>query len=206
MVRHPAPPGRQANIQLSGGEPTVRDDLPDIIRLGREKGFTYFQLNTNGLRLAREPGYAQKLKQAGLNCVFLQFDGVTNGPYQALRGAPLLEEKKRAIQSCAAARLGVVLVPVVAPGINLDQLGAILDFALEWLPVVRGVHFQPITYFGRFPGQPHTPLTLPAFCGRSRHRPTAVFMPQTSPEGQRSTPTAPSAATSSWRQTVPCRR
>lgn len=151
----------QANIQLSGGEPTVRDDLPDIIRLGREKGFTYFQLNTNGLRLAREPGYARKLKQAGLSCVFLQFDGVTDGPYQTLRGAPLLEEKKRAIQNCADARLGVVLVPVVAPGVNLDQLGAILDFALEWLPVVRGVHFQPITYFGRFPGQPHTPLTLP---------------------------------------------
>lgn len=146
MLRREAP---RANIQLSGGEPTVRDDLPEIIRLGREKGFTYFQLNTNGLRLAAEPGYARKLKDAGASCVFLQFDGVSDDVYTALRGRPLLEEKKRAIDACRASELSVVLVPVVAEGINLDQAGAIVDFALERLPCVRGVHFQPLTYFGR---------------------------------------------------------
>ena len=62
--------GGPFNIQLSGGEPTMRDDLPEIIRLGREKGFTFFQLNTNGLRLAAEADYARKLKAAGLNTVF----------------------------------------------------------------------------------------------------------------------------------------
>ena len=76
--------GGPFNIQLSGGEPTMRDDLPDIIHMGREKGFTFFQLNTNGIRLAREDGYARKLKKAGLNTVFLQFDGVTDDVYQTL--------------------------------------------------------------------------------------------------------------------------
>ena len=117
--------GGPFNIQLSGGEPTVRDDLPAIIRLGREKGFPFFQLNTNGLRLAREAGYAEELKAAGLNTVFLQFDGVTDAVFETLRGRPLLAEKEQAIVNCAAAGLGIVLVPVIAAGVNEDQVGAI---------------------------------------------------------------------------------
>lgn len=141
--------GGPFNIQLSGGEPTVRDDLPEIIGLGIEKGFGFFQLNTNGLRLAREDGYAQKLKDAGLSCVFLQFDGVDDAVFTALRGRPLLEAKLRAVENCAAAKLGVVLVPVVVPGINDGQLGDILRLAMDRAPAVRGVHFQPVSYFGR---------------------------------------------------------
>lgn len=158
ILRRDAP---QANIQLSGGEPTVRDDLPEIIRMGRERGFTFFQLNTNGLRLADDPDYAVRLKEAGLSCVFLQFDGVTDEVYTALRGAPLLERKKRAIAHCARAGLGVVLVPTVTPEVNLNQVGAILDFAMEHLPSVRGVHFQPLSHFGRYDPGFSTPLTLP---------------------------------------------
>ena len=138
--------GGPFNIQLSGGEPTVRDDLPRIIRLGREKGFGFFQLNTNGLRLAAEPGYAETLREAGLNTVF----------------RPLLEEKKRCIEACAAAGLGIVLVPVIARGVNEDQVGPILRFALEKAPAVRGVHFQPLSYFGRCAlKRPERPITIP---------------------------------------------
>lgn len=158
MLRREAP---NANIQLSGGEPTVRDDLPEIVRLGREKGFKYFQLNTNGLRLAGEPGYAGRLRDAGLSCVFLQFDGVSDEVYTALRGRPVLEEKKRAVENCRSAGLGVVLVPVVAAGINLDQVGAIVDFAIKHLPCVKGVHFQPLTYFGRCAVPEGGRVTLP---------------------------------------------
>ncbi len=141
--------GGPFNIQLSGGEPTVRDDLPEIIRTGRKIGFTFFQLNTNGLRLADEPGYADKLKEAGLSCVFLQFDGMNDEVYKTLRGKPLLDKKIAAIDACARAGLGVVLVPVIAPGVNEDQVGAILSYAKSRMPYVRGVHFQPISYFGR---------------------------------------------------------
>ena len=154
--------GGPFNIQLSGGEPTVRDDLPEIIRLGREKGFTFFQLNTNGLRLAAEPGYAETLRDAGLNTVFLQFDALNDSVYMTLRGRGLLEMKKRCIEECAAAGLGVVLVPVIARGVNEDQVGAILRFALENAPAVRGVHFQPLSYFGRCVlERPERPITIP---------------------------------------------
>ena len=154
--------GGPFNIQLSGGEPTVRDDLPEIIRLGRNKGFTFFQLNTNGLRLANEPDYAKTLKAAGLNTVFLQFDGVTDAVYETLRGRPLMAEKERAIANCAAAGLGIVLVPVIAAGVNEDQTGPILRYALDHMPAVRGVHFQPLSYFGRCDlTRPARPVTIP---------------------------------------------
>lgn len=141
--------GGPFNIQLSGGEPTLRDDLPEIIQMGREKGFAFFQLNTNGLRLAREPGYAKKLRDAGLDCVFLQFDGFDDDVLTALRGELVLEEKIRAIDNCASAGLGVVLVPVIAPGVNEESIGDLLHFAMSRMPFVRGVHFQPLSRFGR---------------------------------------------------------
>lgn len=154
--------GGPFNIQLSGGEPTVRDDLPEIIRLGREKGFDFFQLNTNGIRLADESGYAEKLKEAGLSAVFLQFDSLNDGHYRLLRGRALLDTKLTTIDRCAAAGLGVVLVPVIAAGINEDQVGEIICFALDNMPAVRGVHFQPMSYFGRRPmNRPSRPITIP---------------------------------------------
>jgi len=154
--------GGPFDIQLSGGEPTMRDDLPQIIRLGREKGFRFFQLNTNGIRLAEEDGYAQKLSYAGLNTVFLQFDGLTDDVYRTLRGRDLLDIKLRAIENAASAGLGVVLVPVVAPGVNDGQVGDLLRFAVDNMPKVRGVHFQPISYFGRCSQErPEKPITIP---------------------------------------------
>jgi uncharacterized radical SAM superfamily Fe-S cluster-containing enzyme len=150
-------------IQLSGGEPTVREDLPDIIALGRRHGFSFIQLNTNGLRLAENPYYARKLQEAGLASVFLQFDGTTDTIFEQLRGRAMLAEKTRAIDHCLGAGLGVVLVPTVVPGVNSENLGAILEFAMERAPGVRGVHFQPISYFGRFPAPPsdRDRITLP---------------------------------------------
>lgn len=154
--------GGPFNIQLSGGEPTVRDDLPEIIRLGKEKGFSFFQLNTNGLRLAMEEGYAKKLKESGLDTVFLQFDGVTDDVYLALRGRKLFDIKKKAIVNCVEAGLGTVLVPVIAAGINESQVGDIIRFALERMPGVRGVHFQPLSYFGRCEVErTDNPVTIP---------------------------------------------
>lgn len=154
--------GGPFNIQLSGGEPSVRDDLEDIIRLGKEKGFTFFQLNTNGIRLAKEADYAARLKAAGLNCVFLQFDGMRENAYEILRGRKMLDIKKQAIENCKKANLGVVLVPVIAKGVNEDQVGEILEFALKQMPAVRGVHFQPLSFFGRYePGKEKDRFTLP---------------------------------------------
>ena len=146
--------GGPFNIQLSGGEPTMREDLPEIIRMGKERGFSFFQLNTNGLRIARDPGYLQALVKAGLNTVFLQFDSLSAEACAALRGRSIIAEKKQAIKNCAGAGLGVVLTPTVRRGVNDGEIGAIIDFAAAHLPAVRGVHFQPMSFFGRYTGDP----------------------------------------------------
>lgn len=159
--------GGPFNIQLSGGEPTLREDLDRIIALGKEKGFTFFQLNTNGVRIAEEAGYAEYLAKAGVSVVFLQFDGLDDEIYQTLRGAALAETKLRAIENCKAAGLPVVLVPTVAPEVNDQALGDILRFALVHAPHVRGVHIQPISYFGRCGLEaPEKRLTIPAVLRR----------------------------------------
>lgn len=151
------------NIQLSGGEPTVRDDLPDIIRAARSLGYTFFQLNTNGIRLGEDPHYVEALKEAGLSWVFLQFDGTTDEIYRRLRGRSLFEEKQKAIENCGRQQLGIVLVPTLVPGINTDNIGGIVRYALKGMPAIRGVHFQPISYFGRYPVPPEDKdrITLP---------------------------------------------
>ena len=146
--------GGPYNIQLSGGEPTLRDDLPEIITLGRSMGYSFFQLNTNGLRLAEDAGYVRRLKEAGLNCVFLQFDGTNDEIHRKIRGEELTRVKEAAISSCGKHHLGVVLVPTLVPGINTDDIGRIIKFAISMMPMVRGVHFQPVSYFGRYHAKP----------------------------------------------------
>ena len=143
--------GGPFNIQLSGGEPCMRDDLAEIIALGCSLGFSFFQLNTNGLRLARDAGYLRRLKEAGLSTVFLQFDGTRDAIYEALRGRALFAQKQAAVEQCIEQQVGVVLVPTLVPGVNTDAIGEIIRFALPRVPGVRGVHFQPISYFGRYP-------------------------------------------------------
>ena len=141
-------------LQLSGGEPTLRDDLPELVRYAKEAGCRYVQLNTNGIRLAREPDYAARLRDAGLDIVFLQFDGTEEAIFETLRGAPLLETKLEAIRVCASLRLGVTLVPTVVRGVNDHNLGELIRLAGSLVPGVRGVHFQPVSWFGRYPGAP----------------------------------------------------
>lgn len=143
--------GSPFNIQLSGGEPTVREDLPEIIQMAKAKGFQYIQINSNGRRIAMEKGYAQKLKDAGASVIFMQFDGTRDDIYEALRGEPLLEIKKKAIRHCAEAGLAVTLVPTIVEGVNTDNIGEMMDFLIENVSVVKGIHFQPVSFFGRHP-------------------------------------------------------
>ena len=140
-------------LQLSGGEPTLRDDLPELVRFAKEAGCSYVQINTNGIRLAEDPAYVQRLKEAGLDIVFLQFDGTREEIYEKLRGRRLLETKLAAIRTCAACGLGVTLVPTVVPGVNDDDLGALVRLAVSLSPDVKGIHFQPVSYFGRIPAE-----------------------------------------------------
>ena len=150
-------------MQLSGGEPTVRDDLPEIIRMAKARGFALIQCNTNGLRLGTEPGYAASLREAGLDSVYLQCDSADDTAHEILRGRDCLSEKLEAIRACGEAGIGVVLVATVAAGVNADRLWPLVEMGLRLGAHVRGVHFQPMSSFGRCPwrsdGAPR--VTLP---------------------------------------------
>ncbi|MCL2878470.1 MAG: radical SAM protein [Acidobacteria bacterium] len=141
-------------IQLSGGEPTLRNDLPEIISRARALGFDHIQVNTNGLRIAEDPSYAKALREAGVTDFFLQFDGVDDDVYRKIRGRGLLSVKEAAVQAAAELRVAVILVPTLVKGVNDGQIGAILEFAKRRMPAVKGVHFQPMTYLGRYPRTP----------------------------------------------------
>ena len=141
-------------IQLSGGEPTLRDDLPQIVSLGREIGFSHILINTNGIRIAEEPDYLRQLKECGASAIYLQFDGVGDDIYLNIRGRHLFDIKRRVLENCAQEWIGVILVPTIVPDENDHQLGDIIQFAKHWIPTVKGVHFQPISYFGRYPHAP----------------------------------------------------
>lgn len=136
-------------IQISGGEPTTRDDLPEIVAHAHAMGFRHIEVNTNGVRVAREPGLVKALKEAGVSALYLQMDGFGDEVHEAIRDAKLDKVKTRAIAHARAAGMPVILVPVVVKGVNDHQLGDILRFALDNLDVVRGVNFQPVSHFGR---------------------------------------------------------
>ncbi|UWG98740.1 radical SAM protein [Dehalobacter sp. DCM] len=150
-------------LQLSGGEPTVRDDLPKIVALAKELGFPHVQINTNGLRIAENISYLHSLKEAGTDLIYLQMDGTDDGVYRQIRGRALADVKRKALENCTAVRIGVQLVPTMIRGVNDHQLGAIVELAKEFMPTVKGIHFQPVSYFGRFLPMPsnETRMTIP---------------------------------------------
>lgn len=150
-------------VQISGGEPTIRNDLPDIVAAARDAGCENIQLNSNGIRLGKDKEFTKALADAGLSFVFMQFDGTEEPIYEKLRGRPLYAEKQAAIEACSNELIGVTLVPTLVPGINDHNIGAILKFGFEHSPAVRGVHFQPVSYFGRYPNPPEDKdrITLP---------------------------------------------
>lgn len=138
-------------LQLSGGEPTVRDDLPDIIRKGRELGFVEIMVTSNGVRLGKSLEYVKELVDAGMDALYLQFDA-TDAPeiWKKVRGVNLWPLKQRVIENCRKIGFGgVMLVPTVAKGINDNQIGNILDFARDNTDVIAGIVFQPVSLCGR---------------------------------------------------------
>jgi uncharacterized radical SAM superfamily Fe-S cluster-containing enzyme len=147
-------------IQISGGEPTMRDDLPEIIRMGKEVGIDHIELNTNGRRMATDEDYFNRIASAGIDAIYLGFDGVSDDIYKQRTGKKLFDFKTEVINRCEKAGIGVVLVPLVARNYNLHQVGKIIEFAGSRVPTVRGVHFQPVFYSGRAPSGREGRITI----------------------------------------------
>jgi uncharacterized radical SAM superfamily Fe-S cluster-containing enzyme len=129
-------------VQFSGGEPTLREDLFEIIRTAKQLGIKQVQIATNGIKIAGDPAYAQDLRDAGLNTVYLHFDGVSR------ETNPNLKTHLKAVENLKRVRLGTVLVPTIIKGRNDHEIGEIIRFAANNISAIRGVNFQPVAFTG----------------------------------------------------------
>jgi len=136
-------------VQISGGEPTLHPDFFAILDAAKRRPIRHLMVNTNGLRLAKEPDFARRLAeyQPGFE-VYLQFDSLRDEVHLDLRGARLSEVRRRALDALNEHDVSTTLVVTVKQGVNDRELGEIVEFALTQ-PCVRGVTFQPIQAAGR---------------------------------------------------------
>ncbi len=135
-------------IQFSGGEPTIHPNFIEIVKMAKEMGFGQIQIATNGKNMS-DLDFARQCKEAGLNSLYLQFDGVTKDIYRKTRAEDVIETKMQCVEVCRKVGLRIVLVPTVIRGINDHQVGAITQFAIDNSDVITGISFQPVCFTGR---------------------------------------------------------
>jgi uncharacterized radical SAM superfamily Fe-S cluster-containing enzyme len=141
--------GKPEIVQLSGGEPTLHPEFTRIFEHACAQPFQIVMVNTNGLRIAKDARFVEALARRKDRLeVYLQFDGLTDDVYRALRGEPLLEVKHRAVEALGRAGIHTTLVATLHPGVNEHQLGDLVRYAVE-RPWVTGLSLQPATYSGR---------------------------------------------------------
>ena len=152
MIRSVKKQGVTIAVQLTGGEPLLREDLVEIVKVLRDEGVRHIQLNTNGIKFAemfiKNPieavEFAKNLRTSGLNTVYLSFDGITpRTNWKNHWEVPYILEVFR-----RSGVTSVVLVPTVIRGINTNELGAIIKFAAKHIDIVRSVNFQPVSLTG----------------------------------------------------------
>ncbi len=141
--------GQPDVVQISGGEPTIHPDFFAILDAAKSRPIKHLMVNTNGVRIAQDAAFASRLKQymPGFE-LYLQFDSLRAGPLVQLRGADLRDVRRRALERLNEHNISTTLVVTLKKGVNDDEIGDILRFALEQ-PCVRGVTFQPVQIAGR---------------------------------------------------------
>ncbi len=142
-------PRRQMSVQFSGGEPTLSPFFFDAIRYARKKGYFAVQVATNGIAFAEDREFAVKAKEAGLRMAYLQFDGIGNQANSHRKVGNLYDVKLRAIENLHAAGIDVILVATIVNGVNNEQVGKIIDFAIDNADKITVVSFQPVSFTGR---------------------------------------------------------
>ena len=136
-------------VQISGGEPTLHPDLFAVLDAVRARPIRHVMINTNGLRIAREPDFVARLaeQKRGLE-IYLQFDSLKRDALINLRGADLRGVRRAALENLERHGISTTLVVTVKRGVNDHEIGEIVRHALEWR-CVRGVTFQPVQDAGR---------------------------------------------------------
>jgi len=136
-------------VQISGGEPTIHPEFFKILDLAKARPIKHLMLNTNGLKIANDADFARRLKDymPGFE-VYLQFDSLKSEPLKVLRGVDLSDIRRRALDRLNEHNISTTLVVTLKKGLNDDEIGEIIDFALQQR-CVRGVTFQPIQAAGR---------------------------------------------------------
>ncbi len=139
-------------VQISGGEPTIHPQFFEILDLAKRKPIKHLMINTNGVRLARERQFCDRLSQymPGIE-VYLQFDSFTAEALRELRGADLRWVREQAIAHLNEFNISTTLVVTLKKGVNDHEIGSIIEYALQQ-KCVRGVTFQPIQIAGRLEG------------------------------------------------------
>lgn len=141
--------GKPDVVQISGGEPTVHPDFFEILDIAKKKPIRHLMLNTNGIRIAKDIEFARRLASYMPDFeVYLQFDSFKASALETLRGKDLTEVRMKALEHLNQFNLSTTLVVTVIQGVNDDEIGKIVDFALQQ-PCVRGVTFQPVQVAGR---------------------------------------------------------
>ena len=136
-------------VQLSGGEPTIHPQFFEILDAAKRRPIRHLMVNTNGVRIAKEEGFAEKLATyAPAFELYLQFDSLRPDALRTIRGGDLTEIRMRALERLNALNLSTTLVVTLQRGVNDDEIGAIIEFALQQ-PCVRGVTLQPVQEAGR---------------------------------------------------------
>lgn len=136
-------------VQISGGEPTIHPDFFKIMDIAKSKPIKHLMLNTNGIRIANDNGFAEKLATYAPEFeIYLQFDSFKPEVLKDFRGKDLTDVRMKALEKLNALNLSTTLVVVLEKGKNDDEIGKIIEFALQQ-KCVRGITFQPVEIAGR---------------------------------------------------------
>jgi len=142
-------PKRQMSVQFSGGEPTISPHFLAAVRYAREVGYTSVQAATNGIEFAKSPEFCRQAAEAGLRYAYLQFDGIGNAANQHRKVGNLFDVKLRAIENLHANGVDIIPVITIINGINNEQVGRIVQFALDNPKKIPFLSFQPVSFTGR---------------------------------------------------------
>src|SRR6516164_4588205 len=145
-------PKRQMSVQFSGGEPTLSPYFLDACAYSREVGYTSVQAATNGIEFAKSPEFCRKAADAGLRYAYLQFDGIGNAANSHRAVGNLFDVKLRAIENLYSNGVDIIPVITIVNGINNEQVGRIIQFALDNPKKIPFLSFQPVSFTGRDEG------------------------------------------------------